>query len=283
MLPTRPNRSAFTLIELLVVIAIIAILIGLLVPAVQKVREAAARTQCSNNLHQIGIAYHNYHDTRRYFPPAFAKPSNYGWAVWILPFTEQDNVYKALNPDGTTLAHNAITDGQKISVFLCPSDPTLLTNNFFNGYAKSNYACSEQVSDGGSQINIKDITDGTSNTIMVGERDMLNQVGAIWAGRDTPSGVVTVLGRPTWPINTKYPGTSPCCGGDTTGCKRYAWSSLHSQGANFVFCDASVHYLSQNIDSDPNEQSCAKPVPSNWTYQNLYFKDDGNPVNGSAY
>src|SRR5436305_7339574 len=145
MMPFRLKRNAFTLIELLVVIAIIAILIGLLVPAVQKVREAAARIQCSNNLKQIGIAYHTYHDTMKYFPPAFAKPSNYGWAVWLLPFVEQDNLYKTINPDGTTLGHNPITDQQKLSVYLCPSDPSPLTNNFFSGYAKSNYTCSEPI------------------------------------------------------------------------------------------------------------------------------------------
>src|ERR1700738_372118 len=87
----RPTRPAFTLIELLVVIAIIAILIALLVPAVQKVREAAARTQCMNNLKQIGLAVHNYHDARKSLPPDRIANDWPTWAVLILPYLEQDN------------------------------------------------------------------------------------------------------------------------------------------------------------------------------------------------
>ena len=269
----RPLRPAFTLIEVLVVIAIIAILIALLVPAVQKTREAAARTHCENNLKQIGVAMHSYHDTYKAFPPAFAKPSNWGWAVWILPFVEQGTLFDRLDPNNTTLAITANTT-ITLPVYICPSDPSKSSNTFFGGYGKSNYVVSEQVSDGGSAIRMIQITDGTSNTIMGGERDMYRQVGGLWPGRDTPTGVQSVLGRPNWPINTLYAGGTTCCAADTT-CTRFAFSSMHQGGALFVFCDASVHFLKDSIDGDPAQQNCSKPAPANFTFQNLYFRDDG--------
>ncbi len=274
-----PGRRGFTLIELLVVIAIIAILIGLLVPAVQKVREAAARIQCQNNLHQIGLAMHSYHDTYKHFPPAFAKSSNFGWEVFLLPFLEQTPLYNRINPNGgSTLSVNATTT-LSLAVFVCPSDGGGLINTFLSGYGKSNYAASEQVSDGGSKIPIGQITDGTSNTLMIGERDMQTQVGAAWAGRDTNTGVVSSIARPNWPINTPYAGGTTCCAADT-GCTRYAWSSQHTGGANFVFCDASVHFLSASIANDPSQRNCNRPAMSNYLLQNLYFVNDGNPITG---
>ncbi len=287
------RRFAFTLIELLVVIAIIAILMGLLLPAVQKVREAAARMHCQNNLKQIGLAMHSYHDTARCFPPAFSKAplgTNWAWSVWILPFVEQGNLYATLNPTATNLALNANTT-LPLPIYICPVDPSPNINSNFGGYAKSNYVVSEQVSDGGSAIPMATITDGTSNTIMIGERDMRNQVGAVWAGRVSNtdpnlSGVGSVIGRPNWAISTAY-----LVGADATSCTRYAWSSFHSGGANFAFCDGSVHFLRNTLASDPSYHgvcsALARPSPSPTGYpyplQLLYFKDDGFPINGADY
>ncbi len=290
------SRRGFTLIELLVVIAIIAILIGLLIPAVQKVRESAQRTQCYNNLKQMGLAMHNYHDASQCFPPAFTSGTNWGWATLILPYLEQGNVYAALNPTATTFpAMPTPSTNVPLSVYLCPSDPSAGINSYFGGFAKSNYVVSEQVSDGGSAYTMLSITDGTSNTIMIGERDMQYQVGAIWAGRykaaDTSlSGVAAVIGRPNWPINTKWAGD----GNDATSCTRFAWSSLHRGGANFVFCDGSVHFLRDTLPSDPSLHGICGSIEANkpvyspsatyaYDLQLLFFKDDGFPVNGSDY
>jgi prepilin-type processing-associated H-X9-DG protein len=224
---------------------------------------------------------HNYHAVYHAFPPAFSRPSLWGWAVWLLPFIEQDNLYAALDPVHTNLTLNALTT-QPLKVYTCPAGPGPTIHPYYGGFAKSNYVVSEQVSDGGSAIRIGDVTDGTSNTLMIGERDLTFQAGAVWAGRVSTSGVASVIGRPTWPINTPYAGGNTCCTSDTV-CTRYAFASLHTGGANFAFCDGSVHFLPQSTPNDPSQQSCAKPVPANFTLLNLYFKDDGNVVNGNDF
>jgi prepilin-type N-terminal cleavage/methylation domain-containing protein len=193
----------FTLIELLVVIAIIAILIGLLVPAVQKVREAAARTQCINNMRQMGVGTHNMNDTYKYLPccfftifpagatyPGTADDPTYGnrliatFHFFLLPFIEQDPLYK--NKINNNAVWNAVGTGTTaVKTYLCPSDPTTGTNGFPKGgdqawAAVGNYATNNLVfdegHDGGSNYHNdyasipRSFTDGTSNTIIFAEQ-----------------------------------------------------------------------------------------------------------------
>jgi prepilin-type N-terminal cleavage/methylation domain-containing protein len=213
MKPKQP--AGFTLIELLVVIAIIAVLIGLLLPAVQKIREAAARIKCANNLKQIGLALHNFHDENQVFPPGLgalrdkyqvpafggaaaasadtipstASPSfnRYAsWCTWILPHIEQDarfqNMRQTSNPNGTP--------GSIVPIYICPSDmrgavigpvPSDYTSQgnrppiFYAGVAgiavnNPRWPNGDGVLYNRSKVKLTDVTDGTSNTMMVGER-----------------------------------------------------------------------------------------------------------------
>ena len=278
------TRRGFTLIELLVVIAIIAILISLLLPAVQKVRAAAARVQCVNNLKQVGLALQNYHDTAKAFPPGYASNFDaagndtgpgWGWAAHILPQMEQQAVYNAIQFNQNIEAPaNASARVQLIKSFTCPSDSPELTwttkkydlagnpvatvcdvasANFIGVFGTSEPGVEgDGVFYRNSKTRIGDITDGTSSTIIVGERSFrLGQT--TWVG--SVSGATLFPQPPSTAPPILNNGSGMVLGhtGDGNGPgapNSYVnqFSSQHTGGANFLFADGHVAFLKSSIN-----------------------------------
>lgn len=288
-------RAGFTLIELLVVIAIIAILIGLLLPAVQKVREAAARMQCSNNIRQVAIAMHSYHDANSQFPPGQfcymdqGLPDNYDRRCWmqpILPYIEQDNLLKQLD-SGRLARANGYTINNPgfstlIKTLMCPSDPTGPKNVTFGATtpdapsqgAHGNYlmcASSNVFNPGGyinsakldgiayplSKVRIAGISDGTSNTVMVSEILLAEDV----TGHDTRGRYHNALHggalfSTLYPPNTTVPDNTPYCQSmprspcvQTRSNLFHSARSAHSGGVNVGMSDGSVRFVSDTINA----------------------------------
>ena len=321
------KRGAFTLVELLVVIAIIAILVGLLLPAVQAAREAGRRSQCQNNLHQLGLAVLNYESSMKVFPTRLAlttmsigsRELGLGEPIFC-PFMEYSGLYKDLGVDHQKLmAVFATASGPnllqtKITAFRCPSDTTPDTVpgtlRAFDGngntakieVSASNYVASAGMIGGdntgtvpntgvffnNSAVTTAQIVDGLSSTFMLGERDMRDGA-AYWVGvRNTQNachwGVFENRARVSMlfnqnQLNSAYspvqvPNSSDVAftnGVKDCDCCSEGFDSSHPGGANFVFCDGSMHFITDDIDFANNAGYTAgqKTIPSSVTYPNL--------------
>jgi prepilin-type N-terminal cleavage/methylation domain-containing protein/prepilin-type processing-associated H-X9-DG protein len=269
---TRISRKGFTLIELLVVIAIIGVLIALLLPAVQKVREAAARVQCRNNLKQIGLAFHNYHDRISRFPPGYTSlvaasgsdlGPGWGWGAFLLSDLEQNNLQRQIRFDlDIADAANAVARVESLSVFRCPSDNTLPTfttlgnpvavahANYVGVFGTNEIEPDPSFGNGvlfrNSKTRIADITDGTSSTFIVGERSS-NIALATWTGSVTNAEVPLQSD----PSQTEGPQLLILGRGDHAPNSPSAhiddFYSRHSQGVNCLFADGSVRIIGNSI------------------------------------
>jgi prepilin-type N-terminal cleavage/methylation domain-containing protein/prepilin-type processing-associated H-X9-DG protein len=319
------RRPGFTLIELLVVIAIIAVLIGLLLPAVQKVRESANRSKCANQMKQLGLALHHYHDVQGAFPAALTNRFDmwwhWSWLVKTLPYVERNNQYQMAEqwasntstpvtwyepaPNGTPgYAHWSLWGGYVFGMsvppqnpasaivvpnWLCPSEtepytvefvtqsgPLIMAMTHYFGCDGTNYLTQDGLFTSNKTVKLADIRDGASNTLMIGERGRGPQYGAGFGGcgqndpdlgDDGLRGVDDVImgtrelnrglngnadldACPKGPYHFGPPGSiKDASGNPMRACDVFHFWSWHTGGANFVYADGSVHFLSYNVDN----------------------------------
>jgi len=310
-----PARRGFTLVELLVVIAIIGVLVALLLPAVQQAREAARRIQCVNNMKQLGLALHNYHDTFGSFPKiphwwngsqagnfSTAPYSGFGWRVMLLPFIEQGPMYDQVNwnlphTDNSGVNSNFAVVQSPMSAYVCPSDPTGNVSKIGPQYLWSNWClphggCPQNVPVGvttyrgyvgaqydaplasvsypaamfdrrrGSALKMRDVVDGTSNVIAIGEITPEFNAWSAWAiwQNDMISG-----NTPNYPL--RFFGNI----GSRTA-TQHGWTdgmhagSFHPGGINTLSVDGSVRFTPETINLS--------------VYQGLVHPQDGQPIGG---
>jgi prepilin-type processing-associated H-X9-DG protein/prepilin-type N-terminal cleavage/methylation domain-containing protein len=287
-------RRGLTVIELLVVLAIISVSLALVLPGIQHSIQDARLSQCKNNLKQLGLALHNYHEVYNTFAPGWISRDGIpgtgartGWQVGILPFVDQAPLFNQIDYNQTSPIS---ADGKPLPVFQtpivvyrCPADPTPVTNSLRGDYATSNYsgnyghvapprlrplgmsdfwpgAAEAPMKSRGlfarnSSVGIRFITDGTSNTILAGERSVTSGAG-IWPGVTDNAHEDDALtdGSHRSRINAGW----------------YSYSSRHGGGVNILMCDGAVRFVSDKIDS--------KPGPDLGTLQMLTCRDDGNAI-----
>ena len=287
------KKRGFTIVELLVVVSLIAVVMALLLPAMQRSRQDARRVQCKNSLKQFGLALHNYHDTFRVFPPGWVSRegapgvgARIGWQTFILPFVDQAPLYVQI--DFNKPPHEA--DGKPRKAFLtflplyrCPVDPAPDLNTLRGGYATSNYSGnygdvppprlrplglgdfwpgavdapmkSRGIFARNSSVGIRDITDGTSNTFLVGERGFASGAG-IWVGVTDNAHEDDTL--------------TDCSHRSRLNAGWSSYSSRHGGGVHMLMCDGAVRFVGEAIES--------KPAPELGTFQKLGCKNDGQVI-----
>ncbi len=284
----KSSMRGFTLLELLVVLAVIAVISALCLPAVQKARDDARRTQCQNHLKQLGLALHNYHDSAKTFPPGWTQyhpqpgpETRFGWATFVLPYVDQAPLYKRL--DFRTQRAEPLEFFQtRLPLFRCPDDPSSETTSSRGDFGTMNYSANfgpvappRWMANGltdfwpgqaptlietnglaflNSRVRAPDIRDGMSMTLMVGERSATSGA-AIWMG---------VRGN-----EFETDQVTDCSAGHEINSSEDGFSSRHGGGANFLFCDGAVRFLSEKIESGPGEKFQMK------TYQKLSHRNDG--------
>ena len=314
MIKNKANSPGFTLVELLVVIAIIGVLVALLLPAVQVAREAARRTRCQNNLKQIGLAAHNFHDVTGELPRAFSATTGLSWHVYILPYIEQQALYNSFDTTTVNPSHTAVPNRNDphglsiIQTYQCTSCPVkrqlfnppnntngptdLIPANTgtpaavphyygVNGPRGGTYPVGTALHEGvpaatsgmllrDGPIRMAQVTDGTSNTLMVAEMSWVSpQYGTrfrTWVrGGEEYAGVVA--GRPSFVVSGRNV-TNPINGIFSANLivpyNDMPFGSMHSGGMNVTMGDASVRFLNQNL--------------SMTTYRALASRDEGETL-----
>lgn len=283
MFRTYRHSRGFSLVELLAVGAIISISAALAFPALQRARDEARRNACKNNMKHIALAMHNYHDAFVTFPPGWVvKDTNpetgpcYGWGSFILPYIEQAPLYNQINFSAPPDITSSERLQKRIDFYRCPEDTSEDTNPVRDEYGTSTYSGNygdvalpgsvdtPKKATGifywNSKVQIRDVRDGTSNTLLFGEK-CIGSAAGIWMGvRSNQNASDSV---------------TPCNHEARMNTVIDSFSSRHGEGAHFALCDGSVRFIIEKIDSKPSENGVPKG-----TYQKLANKNDAQPVSG---